>query len=67
MKPEDFCDVEEFASCVNLNRKTVYDMINAGKLKGAQRFGRVIRIHKPTMLASFADVELPVRKRRPSR
>lgn len=53
MKPEDFVNVDQIAECIGVNRKTIYDAVNAGELPGAQKLRGTIRIHKPTVLAWF--------------
>lgn len=66
MNPEDVGTVEEVAVYLGCNVKTIYEAIKLGQLPGAQRVGRVIRVHKPTIVAWMASGEqLPKpRKRR---
>jgi len=63
---EDIVTVEELAVYLRCNTKTIYDAIKLGQLPGAQRLGRVIRVHKPTVVAWLVSGnELPKpRKRR---
>ncbi len=49
----DICKVSELANVVGVDRKTLYEMIDAGTLPGVARFGRTIRIHKAAVLAFF--------------
>lgn len=58
--------VDETAALLRLNRKTVYELVKAGDLPGAQRFAGTIRVHKATLLASFS-VGVPPKQRKPSR
>lgn len=42
--------VAEVAGLLRLNRKTIYAMIARGELPGVRRFGRAIRLHRPTVI-----------------
>jgi len=46
-----FLTVDELAGLMRVNRKTIYDAIAAGEIPGAQRVGRVVRIHRRTVVA----------------
>ena len=46
----DFWTVEELRLYLRLGRKTVYTMIQEGKIPGVRRFGRALRLHRPTVL-----------------
>lgn len=63
---EDIITVDELALYLRCNTKTVYDAIKLGQLPGTVRLGRVIRVHKPTVVAWLVSGnELPKpRKRR---
>ncbi len=63
---EDIITVEELAAYMRCNTKTIYDAIKLNQLPGARHVGRVIRVHKPTVVAWLASgEELPKpRKRR---
>ena len=43
--------VDEAATLLRCDRKTVYTAIQRGKLPGVRRVGRSIRIHRPTLIA----------------
>jgi excisionase family DNA binding protein len=45
-----FLTVDELASLMRVNRKTVYDAIARGEIPGVQSLGRVIRIHRRTVV-----------------
>lgn len=47
--------VDEAATLLRLNRKTVYVMVDKRQLPGAKRFRGAIRIHRPTLLAWMAQ------------
>lgn len=47
--------VDETASMLRVDRKTVYAMIRDRQLPGVQRLGRTIRIHRPTVVAWLAS------------
>lgn len=66
MTSEDIITVDELAVIIKCNTKTIYEAIKLGQLPGAFRVGRVIRVHKPTVLAwAVSGQELPKpRKRR---
>jgi excisionase family DNA binding protein len=49
----ELCSVDEIAHWLRVDRKTVYAMVRRRRLPGARRFGRVIRVHRDTFLASF--------------
>lgn len=42
--------VDELASLLRLNRKTVYESIQKGEIPGARRLGRTIRISRDAVL-----------------
>ncbi len=42
--------VAEFADFLRVERKTVYARIAAGGVPGVQRVGRILRIHRDTVL-----------------
>ncbi len=42
--------VDETAELLRCDRKTVYTAIERGKLPGARKIGRAIRIHRATLL-----------------
>jgi excisionase family DNA binding protein len=63
---EDMITVDEAAEFFRCNTKTIYDAIKLGQLPGAVRLGRLIRVHKPTMLAwvgSGNELPKPRKKR----
>jgi excisionase family DNA binding protein len=43
--------VDEFATFLRLNRKTVYEAIHRGAISGVRRFGRIIRIDRDAAMA----------------
>lgn len=59
----DFITVDECAGLLRLNRKTVYDAIKGGQLAGARTVRGTIRIHRPTLLASFDGGDIPLKRR----
>ena len=42
--------VDELATLLRVNRKTAYDAIAEGRIPGARRVGRVIRVSRDTVL-----------------
>lgn len=50
MSDPEILTVQEAATLLRLNIKTVYLMVDKKQLPGARRFRNVIRIHKPTLL-----------------
>ena len=42
--------VDELASLLRVNRKTAYDAIGEGRIPGARRVGRAIRISRDAVL-----------------
>jgi excisionase family DNA binding protein len=46
--------VDEAAALTRVNRKTIYALIARGELPGVRRFGRVLRIHRATLLEWLA-------------
>lgn len=48
--PPDFWTVEELRAYLRVSRKTVYGMIQEGRIPGVKRFGRVLRVHRPTVI-----------------
>lgn len=63
---DEVMTVDEVAALLRCNTKTIYDAIKLGQLPGAVHLGRVIRVHKPTIVAWMASgQQLPQpRKRR---
>ena len=60
--PKDgFMTVDEVATLLHVDRKTVYIAIQEGQVPGVQRFGRIIRIYRPAVL------EWAVKKKEPKR
>ena len=58
--------VGEIATFLGCNNKTVYDLIKSGELPGAVHLGRVIRVHKPTVvewLSGRRELPRPRKKR----
>jgi excisionase family DNA binding protein len=53
----DTFTVDELASHLRLNRKTVFAMIQRGEIPGVRHFGRAIRVHRPTVVAWLAEGE----------
>jgi excisionase family DNA binding protein len=51
--------VNEAAAFLRMNRKSLYRLIDQRRLPGAKRFGRTIRIHRPTLMKSFEVGEKP--------
>jgi excisionase family DNA binding protein len=47
--------VDETAALLRVNRKTVYELIARGEIPGVRRLGRVVRIHRPTVLSWLAE------------
>jgi len=64
MNAGDIITVDELAEYMGANRKTVYRWFNDGRLPGARRLGRIIRIHKPTVLAWLEKGEGPKLRKR---
>lgn len=60
----DIITVVELATYMKVNPKTIYDMVTAGELPGAQRFRGTIRIHFPTVLAWLEKGEAPKPRKR---
>ncbi len=46
-----FMTVDELAALLRMNRKSVYEAINAGQIPGAHRLGRTIRITRDTVVS----------------
>ena len=46
--------VDELATLLRINRKTVYSAIRAGEIPGVRRLGGTIRIHRDAVLAWLA-------------
>lgn len=61
----DIMNVDQCAAFLQVNRKTVYEMVKLGELPGAQNCRGVIRIRKKSMLAwlDAGAVPAPQRKR----
>lgn len=51
----DVLTVDETASLLRVNRKTVYELIQRGDLPGVRRVGRAVRIHRETVLRWLAE------------
>jgi excisionase family DNA binding protein len=45
-----FLTVEEASELLRVNRKTLYDAIRLGQVPGVARLGRILRIHRDTLL-----------------
>ncbi len=45
-----FLTVEEAAELLRVNRKTLYEAIRLGQVPGVARLGRILRIHRATLL-----------------
>lgn len=45
-----FLTVEEAAELLRVNRKTLYEAIRLGQVPGVARLGRILRIHRDTLL-----------------
>lgn len=56
-KLPEILTVPEVARFLRVNRKTVYDLANQGRLPGAHRVGRTIRVYRRTMLRWLSDAE----------
>lgn len=67
MSESDIITVDEAATLLRLNRKTIYDAVKLGELPGARYVRGTIRIHKPTLLASFESMDVPSKQRKRSR
>lgn len=50
----EFLTAEEAAELLNLAPKTIYALASAGDLPGAAKIGGALRIHRPTLIASFS-------------
>lgn len=46
--------VDEAAALLRMDRKGVYEAIRRGQIPGVRRIGRVIRIHRGTLVAWLA-------------
>ena len=58
----EFITVEETASMLRLDRKTVYSMIERNELPGARRCGRTYRLYRPSVVSWFTAELRPVRR-----
>lgn len=47
--------VDEAAELLRINRKTLYNEIQAGNIPGARRLGRTIRLHLETVLQWLSE------------
>lgn len=56
--------VDEVATLLRLNRKTVYEMVQREEIPGIRECGRAIRFHRDTVLAWLANGQGRTRKRR---
>lgn len=54
-KLPDVLTVPEAARFLRVSPRTVYNMAKAGKLPGAHRLGRSVRVHRRSMLQWLAD------------
>jgi excisionase family DNA binding protein len=45
-----FLTVEEAAELLRVNRKTLYEAIRLDQVPGVARLGRILRIHRDTLL-----------------
>lgn len=52
--PPEVLTVEETATLLRTNRKTVYELIQRGDLPGVRRVGRAVRVHRETVLTWLA-------------
>lgn len=59
--------VDELATLLRLDRKTVYAMVRRAEIPGVRRFGRAVRVHRDTVLRWLADGQgqAPRPRRRP--
>lgn len=59
--------VDEVASLLRLNRKTVYEALARGEIPGARRIGRTYRIARSALLGWLSDgqVRVPRSRRHP--
>lgn len=57
-----FLTVDEVADLLRVNRKTVYDAINRGKIPGARRVGNAYRVARDAFFAWFG---VPHARQRP--
>lgn len=60
-------NVDELATLLRLNRKTVYAMIQRGEIPGVRRLGRIVRIHRDTVLHWLAEGQGRVSRSRRNR
>jgi excisionase family DNA binding protein len=49
----EFLTVDEAADLLRVDRKTVYSMIDRRELPGARKVGRVLRVHRRTLIDAF--------------
>lgn len=62
MQREDFLSVDQLATIIGCNRKTVYEGIAAGEIP-AKRLGRKLVIYKPTVLAWLSSGQEPKKRK----
>lgn len=60
----EFMTAEEAAKLLRLTPQTVRTYVNEGKIPGARKIGTEIRVHRPTLVASFSTAADPRRKPR---
>ncbi len=53
--PSTVLTVDELATLLRCNRKTVYGAIQRGEIPGVRRLGGAIRVHRETVLRWLAD------------
>lgn len=53
--PPELLTVGELAALLRLHPKSAYVLIQEGRIPGVRRIGRVIRIHRSTVLAWFTE------------
>ncbi len=56
-----FLTVEETAELLRVNRKTLYEAIRLEQVPGVARLGRILRIHRDTLLTWSAGNSRPAR------
>lgn len=49
--------VEEVAALLRLNAKSIYKLVDEGKLPGVRRIGRRVRFYRPELVAWLAGQE----------
>ncbi len=56
-QPPEVMKVSEVAELLRVDRKTIYSMVQRGRLPGARRLGRSLRFSRSALLAWLADAE----------